>query len=660
MRQRMRNFILQQDNARPHTARITRACWENNRIISGTYDIVSVAETFLESSDNTSPFHIAGYNFLHCHRRGKEGGGIGLYVREDLAVEKLVAMVSIYNYTPEYQIISIKNSNNMKLLFTTVYPWNPEAGYPEEFFEVFYRLLPLYDNVIVTGDFNIHVNRPNDRLIKQLEPLSLHLVSTMPTNHVIYHDESIHENCLDLVMVHDTSLIESSSRSSSPFAAAHDFIDFEYRLSHDIAPAVTKFTRDFRRVTTETFAPMVEINIGFSRDGLSLFEVDETAVGGRVVTGALLDLAVAMLSSALIEADLVAPLSAPRPASRRNPWVTSQIRDLIRERDRVHRLFRRGRSSFTAYKELRSRVRNLLDTAKNQHLASRVAGAADVQSRWRTLRSMGVSSPRLPSPLASFSADELCSHYVAVGSRHQHGYRCCPGRAACSIRFSACDEGREDGMHTESRAVPSGVPQGSVLAPLLFSVFIADLSTCHLTSRHIIYADDTQIISHGLPANIGDLLRDVTRDPNAVCEWATTNGLTCNAAKTKVILIGSLSFVTSLRPTLPAGLNIGGEIVPFSEEIKTLGVFLSGKFNWNRQIAFMTTKVHHSLYALRFYKHALSRKIRLMLVGALVAPHPFQSLGDLLSWIMVCTTARAAYLIEGINQNIDFSVLDQR
>ncbi|KAL7287561.1 hypothetical protein TKK_0018212 [Trichogramma kaykai] len=30
---------------------------------------------------------------------------------------------------------------------------------------------------------------------------------------------------------------------------------------------------------------------------------------------------------------------------------------------------------------------------------------------------MGVSSPRLPSPLASFSADELCSHYVAVGSR---------------------------------------------------------------------------------------------------------------------------------------------------------------------------------------------------------------------------------------------------
>ncbi|CAB0036052.1 unnamed protein product [Trichogramma brassicae] len=423
---------------------------------------------------------------------------------------------------------------------------------------------------------------------------------------------------------------------------------------------------------------------------------------------ALLDLAVATLSSALLAAaaDLVAPLSAPRPASRRKPWVTSQIRGLIRERDRVYRLFRRGGSSAAAYKELRSRVRNLLDTAKNRHLASRIAEAADMQSRWRALRSMGVSSPRLPSPLTSFSADELCSHYVAVGSRAppldismataavpaerrtvfdfrhvvedevrltmarcvakgfgldgisstilrlsspaivrvmtrivnasvdlsyfpvswktaaviplakgssvaspsdtrpisllselskiveriihtqlseylsqsglldpgQHGFRpghstttalleiterarraidrrevsvlvsfdfskafdtidhtilirklICSGCSDCVIEwFVSYLSGRsvcvrlEDGTHTEPRAVTSGVPQGSVLAPLLFSIFIADLPTCLLNSRHIIYADDTQIISHGLPANIGDLLRDVTRDANAV------------------------------------------------------------------------------------------------------------------------------------------------
>ncbi|CAB0037300.1 unnamed protein product [Trichogramma brassicae] len=516
-----------------------------------------------------------------------------------------------------------------------------------------------------------------------------------------------------------------------------------------------------------------EINIDFSCDGLSLFVVDETAVGGRVVTGALLDLTVATLSSALIAAsDLVAPLSAPQPASRQKPWVTSQIRDLSRERDRAYRLFRRGRSCFAAYKELRSRVRNLLDTAKNQHLASRVAGAVDVQSRWCALCSMGVSSPRLPSPLASFSADELCSHYIAVGFRappldismataaipaERHVVfnfrhvtedevrltmaRCVArsfgldGISSTILRLSSPSilrvvtrivnasmdlgyfpvswktaaviplaKGNSVALPSDTRPISllselskiveqiihaqlseylfqNGLidpgqhgfrPDHSTTTALLeiterarraidrreVSVLVSfDFSKAFDTIDHTIlirklicagcsdgaiewflsYLGDRSVCvrledgTHTEPRavtsaiipglNIGDLLRDVTRDANAVCEWVTTNGLTCNAAKTKVMLIGSLSFVTSLRPKLPARLNIGGEIVPFTKEIKTLGVFLSGKFNWDRQIALMTSKVHHSLYALRFYKHALSRKMRLMLVGALVAPH---------------------------------------
>ncbi|CAB0036938.1 unnamed protein product [Trichogramma brassicae] len=256
--------------------------------------------------------------------------------------------------------------------------------------------------------------------------------------------------------------------------------------------------------------------------------------------------------------------------------------------------FRPGHSTTTALLEITERARRAIDRREVSVLVSfDFSKAFDTIDHTILIRKL----------ICSGCSDCVIEWFVSYLS----------GRSVC-VRL-------EDGTHTEPRAVTSGVPQGSVLAPLLFSIFIADLPTCLLNSRHIIYADDTQIISHGLPANIGDLLRDVTRDANAVCEWATTNGLTCNAAKTKVMLIGSLSFVTSLRPSLPAGLDIGGEIVPFSEEIKTLGVFLSGKFNWDRQIAFMTTKVHHSLYALRFYKHALSRKMRLMLVGALVTPH---------------------------------------
>ncbi|CAB0032936.1 unnamed protein product [Trichogramma brassicae] len=210
--------------------------------------------------------------------------------------------------------------------------------------------------------------------------------------------------------------------------------------------------------------------------------------------------------------------------------------------------FRPGHSTTTALLEITERARRAIDRREVSVLVSfDFSKAFDTIDHTILIRKL----------ICSGCSDCVIEWFVSYLS----------GRSVC-VRL-------EDGTHTEPRAVTSGVPQGSVLAPLLFSIFIADLPTCLLNSRHIIYADDTQIISHGLPANIGDLLRDVTRDANAVCEWATTNGLTCNAAKTKVMLIGSLSFVTSLRPSLPAGLDIGGEIVPFSEEIKTLGVFLS-------------------------------------------------------------------------------------
>ncbi|KAL7306664.1 hypothetical protein TKK_0001340 [Trichogramma kaykai] len=89
-----------------------------------------------------------------------------------------------------------------------------------------------------------------------------------------------------------------------------------------------------------------------------------------------------------------------------------------------------------------------------------------------------------------------------------------------------------DGSHSAPYQITSGVPQGSVLGPLLFLIFINTLPSILSHSHAVIFADDTQIIAHAPPSQFDDLVLHVGADANAVQRWAQDNGLSLNAQKT--------------------------------------------------------------------------------------------------------------------------------
>ena len=74
--------------------------------------------------------------------------------------------------------------------------------------------------------------------------------------------------------------------------------------------------------------------------------------------------------------------------------------------------------------------------------------------------------------------------------------------------------------------MPVGVPQGSILGPLLFFIYVNDLPNCHLESDIVLYADDTVIYYSS--KNLTDLQHHINAGLETVLKWFSSNLLTLN------------------------------------------------------------------------------------------------------------------------------------
>ena len=369
-------------------------------------DICFVQETFLRDGDKAKLEEIReyGWNIISDPRKHRSGGGIAMLYRNTF---ELKSNNKVTKYKSFQVMESLMNTDQGIIRLINVYrpPYTKKARYTEcafleEFEDYLKDVLTKAGSPIIAGDFNFHMERPDDlypkKLYQLLEDYQLHQhVPLVPT-----HDQ---DGTLDLVITSKTfrsklaslEIIPSSTRSD------HFLVVFDVDVTHKSESDTVNYSnyRKFKDIDIDKFKEDVRNSV--LREPRADMSADE---------------AVELYNSVLTQLmDKYCPVIKKKIKKKPTPWIDLELRILRRQRRAAERAWRKGTGSRVDYVNLRDEYTRLeFIKRSDHHRESLKASSGDTKTLYKKLnRLLGNESHDLPRHTDSCKLSEDFKDFFA-------------------------------------------------------------------------------------------------------------------------------------------------------------------------------------------------------------------------------------------------------
>ena len=170
-----------------------------------------------------------------------------------------------------------------------------------------------------------------------------------------------------------------------------------------------------------------------------------------------------------------------------------------------------------------------------------------------------------------------------------------------------------NGTNSSVKPIVHGVPQGSILGPLLFVIYINDLPNISNLAKFVLYADDANVLITGKDTE--EILTKFDAIATSIVEWVNTNGLALNLKKTKYMIFSRQQICLNRE------IKIGGVLIDREKEARFLGVIVDEKLNWSKHIATVKAKMARYIGMMYKLKYFLPLKARIQIFQSFVQSH---------------------------------------